>query len=1859
MLPLSVLGIACNLPDAGSPEAFWNNLRAGRSSIRDATERDWGTDPAGLIDPRPGTLDRVSSNAMAAAITHDMSSKGFCAPLDLAGLGEDFIWPLRVCSDALIDAGLRADVPNARCGLILGHYAWAITPQTAALVRPLYDRAISQALGGAASGLGLTASPFTRDPQGARRGLLSNSIVATLARAFGLGGPAYAIDAACASFAFALKLAARHIESGAAERMIVVAANASDPLFLAYGLSAVRALSVAAQSRPFDAHSSGLTPGKGAVAVVVGRSIGDEGKHYGTIRSIGLSSDGRGQHLTAPRPEGQLLACRRAYAEADLDPSKIEFVECHATGTSVGDRAELELLSRLYGDKVPPAGAVKSNIGHVMTASGGAGLLKTLLAMRAGEIPPTVSIVEDLSKTLNIPVDIPTACTPWPRRTEVRRAAINAFGFGGTNAHMIVEDRPAEPAVSSEVARAPTPLAIVGMDACFGPWPDLASFASANLAGARGFRTLPARRWRGFDVDSDLLKSLALAEGRPPQGGFLESFTFDPIHFRMPPKDVDHLNPQQLLILKIADAALRDAGIRPGGRVAVVVAMGIEFDIHLMGERWSLEGRLRAAASSARAPDPKLVSDIKDAVRAPPEPSDFLAYVGNLMASRISALWDFSGPAFTISGGETGAVQAIEIARDLLSSGEADAVVVGAVDLAGGFENFAVRQSIEPNHAEGDPRASFGFDAGHEGWRVGEGAGAIVLKRLEDAKDREAYAVVRGLSVQRPSVAGDTDPAATSCAAAALANAGLAPADVGYIEAVARGTNDIGLADMNALGAAYASGPEQSIAVGSAGALFGHAGVAAGIAGIIRSALAINLSFVPATPDWTRPRPQAGWTRNTFYVPVESRPWLPPRGEAVAAVHVSDPEGTAAHVVLASPCASASRDLDCARVPFLVPVAGANAGDLAAKLDDVVRSVQDGRRAEEIEASAMAARTAGGPLAMNACLVASDATALADEAARMARDIAGVIGARRNWRSLRGSYATGAPVGPAGGIAFVYSGMYGAYPGLCRNVLQLGPSLREELFRRFADPSAAIADRLLFPRSLVRLDPDGLEQADERLSAAGDALLRIGVISSFLHTRLLSERFGISPALAFGYSLGEVSMLFAADAWDLGDAWVDRLSSLTPVLRRLGAHPMPASDPAGLASSFVVEASSEAILDAIGESDDAHLSLINSPRECVLVGDPDACERIIRTLRADSMRLPERLLLHGPAALTELDLLQQCFAAPLGARPSHELRLSGEPVQHWTPQAIGTQIARGLVHRLDFPAAVRSAYAGNARMFIEMGPGHACARWIGDCLAGQPHAAVAVARRGLDEAAAMAQLAAILVAHGYPIDLAKVAGRRRQMPGPHARVVTLGGESIPAQLAALVRPRAPEAIRPAAAAQPAPVSAKVAEIPATPMTVGRRGIAIGPSAVAASQSRGHIAFLRRRLALAESLADPDPAPTDRPRPAPATVAYNEADILEIAEGRVANVFGEDYAAIDAMPRRVRVPGQPFTAMSRVTHIEGLRGNFDSGRIVTEFDIPRGAWFAVEGSSASQLALDAQGVLFLLSYLGVDLESAGRRRFRWLDANITMTGDYPREGDTLRYDIALTRSFRDGEALMLFFDMIATSGGRPLLQNRDCCVGFFTDDDLARSQGIRPHHRVRRTTRPVPFEAILAPPARVLDGVDLVALARGDVAVLSPAHAGAANPHLRLPPPALHMIDRIIEIDPRGGICGLGRIVAERTLDPSHWAIRAHFKDDSVFPGPCMLEGAVQLLKVFMLATGLHIPVRGARFEPVCARSYQLRFREQVVPLGQTFVYQTDIVEMGLAPEPYIIADVDFQEAGRTIGRIEGIGLRLAISGARS
>jgi PfaB family protein len=1848
MKPLPILGVACHLPDAESPEAFWRNLAGGHDSIREATFADWGVEPSSVV-ARPGedTLDRAASSALASAGDLAFDPAGFCLPeADMTGLPRDFTWPLHVARQALEDAGLRADTANPDIGLILGHYGWAITGTTSAHVRPLHDRAVRRgfaavdpALTKAVPGAGSNVDDLSF-ASNARTACLPEAIVPKLAQALGLGGPCYAIDAACASFLYGLKLAAYHIRSGAARQMIVVAANASDQLFLAYGLTAVQALARTGRSRPFDASSDGLTPGVGAVAMVVGATP-ETMRHppHGVIRSIGLSSDGRGQHLTAPNPKGQLLACRRALEEGGIAAGSVEFVECHATGTPVGDRTELELLGKVYGTDgpPPPAGAVKSNVGHLMTAAGGVGLMKTLMAMRHAEIPPTIAIARPLPEALGLGQEVPVTALPWPRRGGTGaplRAAVNAFGFGGTNAHLIVDSAGEAEAVASttEAPFCPPVLAITGLAAQFGPWAMAGDMARAMREGREGFRPLPPARWRGQEGDAALMRDLGFADGRAPEGAYIDRLRFDPMHFRMPPKDVTHLNPQQLLMLDLGDRALRDAGIEPGGRVAVIVAMAIEQDIHLLGGRWSLEPRLRGLLDSTAAPE--VVAMVKNAVRQPPDAGDFLAYVGNLMASRITALWDFSGPSFTISAGPCAVVQAIDLARSFLENGEADAVLVGAMDLSAGFENMAIRQAVSPGATGSGP--GFGLDAASVGWRLGDGGGAVVLRRLDDTRDGEAptYATIDGAALVH---VGGTAAVATA-AEKALREAGAEASAVSYLEVSGRGHRGLDAQEMSGLAAAYGAAPACSIAVGSAAAGLGDCGVAGGMAGLIRAALALSGASIPPLPGWSGPRNGMGWDGGPFHVPVGRTPLLAraPR----AAVSVVQGDGTFGHLVLGQAPKPLPRDHASAlALPFVLPVGAADATGLEGALQGLANDLRAGLSAAEAERAAVAAWPGPGK-AVVACLVGDSEDALAEEAERLAPRVRAVLAEGRNWRSPRGSCLSGAPVGPDAKVAFVYSGMQNAYPGLGRDALALLPGVARDLAARFDDPAAACGHDLLFPRSLVPPTARDREAAAQRLETASRDVLRIGVMSSWVQTQLVTEITGLRPDLAFGHSLGEISMVFAAGVWTLGSDWLGRLDGMEPLLDRFAAGP-------GVAA-YLVACDPARVRAAATAYPGIELPMSNSRRECVLRGAEADCVALIAELDAEYVRLDPGLALHGRLAKEAQAALAGAFAAPIAEAPTHTLLFTGGEVTSWSPESVGARVAEGLASALDFPALIESAYADGARIFVELGPGGACSRWIDECLSDRPHAAISTARRGTDDADALAQVLAMLVAHGYPVDLRRALARPAVETSSNFAVdVVLGGapisEGIVTGLKGLDLRRA----------APATVAANM---PAEPPPAG--GATQALAEIATTQSRGHLAWLRQRRALIDGLGGGSAAapvlvsavarPVTHKRP-----VFDEADVLEVAEGRLSNVFGPAFRPVDSYARRVRVPGQPFTAMSRVTEISGTRGRFDSGRIVTEYDIPSPAWFAVDGRATSQLALDAQGVLFLLAWLGVDLESRGLRRFRWLDARITMLGDLPLEGETLRFDITLDRAFRDADSLMLTFSMEATVNGRPLLRNEDCCVGFFTDAALAGGDGIRPHHRARRERALTPFAPLLPVPSRSLGPQDFLALAGGDLGILSPLHTGLANPALRLPPAALHMVDRITAIDAQGGHCGLGRIVAERRLDPDHWAIRAHFKDDCVFPGPCMLEGAVQILKIYALAIGLQTKVSGARFEPLTGHPYQLRFREQVIPRGQIFTYQVDIIGIGLGPEPWLMADVEFQEAGRAIGRIEGLGLRLA------
>src|SRR5262249_31744408 len=214
--------------------------------------------------------------------------------------------------------------------------------------------------------------------------------------------------------------------------------------------SKTHALSPRGRCRPFDAGADGIALAEGVAAVILKRLADaerDGDRIYAVIKGVGASSDGRDKGLTAPRPEGQLRALRRAYAQANLSPARVGLIEAHGTGTVVGDQTEAQALAQVFREAGAAAhscalGSVKSMIGHSKCAAGIAGLIKTTLALHHKGLPPT--LVQKPNPQGNFeegPLFLNTEAAPWvPGGGQSRVAGVSAFGFGGTNFHAVLEE---------------------------------------------------------------------------------------------------------------------------------------------------------------------------------------------------------------------------------------------------------------------------------------------------------------------------------------------------------------------------------------------------------------------------------------------------------------------------------------------------------------------------------------------------------------------------------------------------------------------------------------------------------------------------------------------------------------------------------------------------------------------------------------------------------------------------------------------------------------------------------------------------------------------------------------------------------------------------------------------------------------------------------------------------------------------------------------------------------------------------------------------------------------------------------------------------------------------------------------------------------------------------------------------------------------------------------------------------------------------------------------------------------------------------------------------------------------------------
>ncbi|MET8975651.1 beta-ketoacyl synthase N-terminal-like domain-containing protein [Streptomyces sp. NPDC004539] len=460
-------------PGAPDLDTYWRNLRDGVDAI--------GAVPAGRWDAdyyRPGTAaepavaDRVycRRGGFVDGLAEVEVTRFGIMPASVGGTEPDQLIALHVAAAALEDAGGTGRLPDRqRVGVVLGRGGY-LTPGLVRLDQRVRTagqlvRTLGELLPELSGGqLERVREAFTErlgpDSPEAAIGLVPNLAASRVASRLDLRGPAYTVDAACASSLVAVDQAVGELASGRCDLMLAGGVHHCHDITLWSVFSQLRALSPTERIRPFHRDADGILIGEGTGVVVLKRLADaerDGDRVYAVIRGTGISSDGRASGLVNPDPGGQARAVRQAWRAAGLDPAasgSLGLLEAHGTATPAGDGAELATLAEVFGGPVEDGGAVigsvKSMIGHAMPAAGVAGLVKAALAVHHGVLLPTLHCDDPhpaLARTRFRPLE---KAEPW--EGEVRRAAVNAFGFGGINAHVVLEQRPGRGVVSSRGA---------------------------------------------------------------------------------------------------------------------------------------------------------------------------------------------------------------------------------------------------------------------------------------------------------------------------------------------------------------------------------------------------------------------------------------------------------------------------------------------------------------------------------------------------------------------------------------------------------------------------------------------------------------------------------------------------------------------------------------------------------------------------------------------------------------------------------------------------------------------------------------------------------------------------------------------------------------------------------------------------------------------------------------------------------------------------------------------------------------------------------------------------------------------------------------------------------------------------------------------------------------------------------------------------------------------------------------------------------------------------------------------------------------------------------------------------------------
>ncbi len=1901
---VAIVGIGGEFPSSPDLKTYWNNIVHNVNTSQEPPAGRWLLDVDNVYDPEPGRADKVYSRK--ACFLNPEDDEASIPGLDLdpdfvQGLDPMFRLLLRVGQQTLADAqGKEAN--GARSGIIIGNLALP-SEKSSAMARRFLGHTFAEQL---------NSKPLTV-PEPAVAPInqyVAGLPAAVLAKAIGFERTCFTVDAACASSLYAIKLAIDELNSGRADAMLAGGLSRPDSLYTQMGFSQLRAVSPTGICSPFDQNGNGLVVGEGCGLFLLKRTedaVRDGDHIYAIIRGIGLSND-IGGNLLAPASEGQQRAMRSAYKQAGWSPEEVDLIECHATGTPVGDKVEFQSLQELwkqqdwrYGQCV--IGSVKANIGHLLTAAGSAALLKTILAFQHEILPPTVNHAQpgpgiDLDSS---PFRILNRPEAWSRRDSEtpRKAAVSAFGFGGINAHLLLEEYIPNSQKKNSVRLHPSvssrqqPVAVVGIAGAAGPWQQTADLKKRLLADGCAFQPALLKDWWGAE-SCRWLRALNSSDEKK-LGYQISEVNVAPGEFRIPPLELKEMLPRQLLMLKVAAQALSDAQLDKTDLLfsGVFIGCGLDLNATNFSFRWGLENYARVWARElgldlSEEKFQEWLVELKQIAGPSLTANRTMGALGSTVASRIAKEFKVGGPSFTLSSEETSGLKALDVGIHALQEGSINHAIVGAVDFSCDLRSV-IASRFNTDHSLSVPT---------------DGAVAFVLKRLEDAvqdKDR-IYAVIGGSDsyICSPDSKRIADLAKKSYEQLKRSSSFTNKRLSGAFSARQASGASLQLADL-------LSAQNKSLMSHATDCFVGDSGGVAGLFAVAQAAFSLYHKLLPgydftdgdADKSHHSAKPQY-WLNNkrtggrnllvqdcgpdgsTGLVLLHEA--KTPESETVPLATVDDLQGEGLFVLSAGSC----DDLidQCEQLlTFSREHAAASIGDLA------VLWYQRSKRPGQDRLHLCLIPSLVGDLAELIVFAQRSLTEHPDEAI-------GTSNGKLLPPGLRDRiFYSPDPLAHNGKVAFIFPGSGNHFPGMGQELSTIWP----EVYQRQEQNSDHLADQYQPWHFWTDELTPGIQQDHNALVISHVALC------TALHDLL--RRFNIHPNMISGYSLGESSGLFSTGAWADRDGMLKRLEKSSLFSHELGGECRAARRIWNLSpdedvewSLGIVNVSAERVRTVIDQTPRAYLLIINTYRECVIGGQRQAVEQVVSALGCHFIPLEGVTTVHCEVTKAVADAYRALHLFPVTAPKQVDYYSCALGKKYpLTPENAADVILAQALDTIDYPRVVEQLYADGARVFIEVGPGNSCSRMITSILDDRNHIARSFCARGSSQYSQLLRLLGQCLSEGVNVDLSQLFNRfdtgdkAAVQPAANLISVKLERNKFAPVMPAIKKVVAAPVAKPAPVAQttvpkenafvsvpPVPVSATTDTEMSKPVSLLNNF-----QASLSSSAQAHEAFLSFSKSMEEAMAlniqhqmqllqNIDASGIEFPvanaqssnvavviPEAPAAkredVAFDRDMCMEFAIGSVGKMLGPEFAPVDQFPTRVRLPDEPLMLVDRIMTLEGEPRSLTHGRIVTEHDVTSDRWYLDGNRIPTCVAVEAgQADLFLSGYLGIDFITKGKAVYRLLDAVVTFHRGLPQPGDVIRYDINIERFFRQDQTYLFRFNFEGTVNGEPLLSMEKGCAGFFTADELAAGKGIV-HTKLDLMPKPgvlpADWQELVSLKEESYSEAQINALYNGDIATCFGSSFGQLqlNRPYTLPGGKLKLVDRVIKLDPQGGRYGIGQISAEMDIDPKDWFLTCHFVDDRVMPGTLMYECCMHTLRIYLLRMGW-IGEEGETWcEPVPGVASGLKCRGQVTESTRTVTYQVSIKELGYGPEPFAIVDALMFADGHPIVEIPDMSVRLA------